>query len=1095
MSTPTSGDLLLVNRGGVNYQIDYDDMSTLQDTDLLLVNRAGTNYQIAASDINLGPDGLILPPVEVLTPVNGAGLNEGDPYTPLSSAYVSTDSTPIYYRYFPIAITTVSGGAWVDENNIFDGSTSNYATLGGAADVVSQATYTNLAEYAVEGETTVYAYAAGGGTIEVIDENDTVLRTYQLPTTAGSTAIGIVRADNQIRFTTAVVNTSLLIGEIQIDGTPTVDYIISGRVAFQFADDTDLDKMVAPIIMTDENGNIKVPTTSTVDSTTSIPGETRYWDMSWGARSTTFTYSGPTGPRMIWTVTDDADGNGVIDNVSMGDAFLAIYQSPALISTSGTNLADGSTSIAPSRYTNSPNGSNFITEIGVAPKVLDIVTYTGNGVGGRAIPHNLGVHPGMIIIKSLTNSTAWMVWHKDLEFQGFVRLNLSSIAGTSSSYFQSNPTRDEFYIGSDSGLNAINTAYVAYIYAADTPEKVKCGSYIGVGSGQNVSVGFEPGFLLIKNIDSAENWVGQCAATEIADRYWHPNLGQLLQTGGPTFSGSAFYVPSSAAEWNGSGDKHIYLAVAKDLLGPNSTQLNLLSGQDLEYFTDGTQITTNLAGNGSRVSFAGTTYAGNGSGKIINPVAGGQVFFDTRPETDNKWLLWTKSTTAGYSHAWVDSERNKGQVLSSDTTSISYVESDEVYKGTNGAIGYSTGSSNMVNISGTNYIAWSFLTASQFFDIQKYAGDSTASTSNRYVINHDLGVEPGCIILKSVSNNGTWYVWHHTLPSATGQRLNVASSLVTIGSQWMNVDDTSFSFGTTGSDFNAVNGIYNAYLFAKDTPYVKCGEYTGAGAGTQVNVGFQPRWMMIKESNGTGGWYIFDKNMASGTYLEADRAGVLLTGLPWSFTSTGISLTTGDSGINGSGNLFMYIAIADEIEGHPPEYPSSSTVKGTPDVNTATMVVDAESFDVGDSASAPALDATIPAVAGSDGNILYADNPTGTWFPGLYAKGSEITLDAPSPDEVVFTSMNQGTTPFSGVDATLSSRTWTLESGPSATGPWTVVDTYVDFDALGSQDGASPWSTTKPDLAPNTFYRVKCQYDSTNAESVESVYHTFKTSV
>ena len=33
----------------------------------------------------------------------------------------------------------------------------------------------------------------------------------------------------------------------------------------------------------------------------------------------------------------------------------------------------------------------------------------------------------------------------------------------------------------------------------------------------------------------------------------------------------------------------------EDLTGPNSTQLNLLSGQDLEYFTDGTPITSNLA--------------------------------------------------------------------------------------------------------------------------------------------------------------------------------------------------------------------------------------------------------------------------------------------------------------------------------------------------------------------------------------------------------------------------------------------------------------------------------------------------------------------
>ena len=131
-------------------------------------------------------------------------------------------------------------------------------------------------------------------------------------------------------------------------------------------------------------------------------------------------------------------------------------------------------------------------------------------------------------------------------------------------------------------------------------------------------------------------------------------------------------------------------------------------------------------------------------------------------------------------------------------------------------------------------------------------------------------------------------------------------------------------------------------------------------------------------------------------------------------------------------------------------------------------------------------------MAGSDGNKLLVDSSTGTWIPGLYAKGSETTIDAPGPDEITFTSQNQGTPEFSGVDATLASRTWTLESGTTSTGPWTLVDTYVDYDVLNSQTGATPWSSNKPNLTPNTFYRVKVQYNSTNAESVESVYNTLK---
>ena len=55
MSTVNSTDSFLVERGGVNYQVPYDDMSQLQDTDLLLVSRGGVNYKLEAQDLDLVP--------------------------------------------------------------------------------------------------------------------------------------------------------------------------------------------------------------------------------------------------------------------------------------------------------------------------------------------------------------------------------------------------------------------------------------------------------------------------------------------------------------------------------------------------------------------------------------------------------------------------------------------------------------------------------------------------------------------------------------------------------------------------------------------------------------------------------------------------------------------------------------------------------------------------------------------------------------------------------------------------------------------------------------------------------------------------------
>ncbi len=124
---------------------------------------------------------------------------------------------------------------------------------------------------------------------------------------------------------------------------------------------------------------------------------------------------------------------------------------------------------------------------------------------------------------------------------------------------------------------------------------------------------------------------------------------------------------------------------------------------------------------------------------------------------------------------------------------------------------------------------------------------------------------------------------------------------------------------------------------------------------------------------------------------------------------------------------------------------------------------------------------------------MYLNSATGPWRTGLSIEGSQINDAPPGPSEITFTSQNQGTPTFTGVDATLASRTWTLESSTTSTGPWTLVDTYSDFGVLNTQTGATPWTENKPTLQPNTYYRVKVAYNSTNADSVESVYSTFKT--
>lgn len=111
---------------------------------------------------------------------------------------------------------------------------------------------------------------------------------------------------------------------------------------------------------------------------------------------------------------------------------------------------------------------------------------------------------------------------------------------------------------------------------------------------------------------------------------------------------------------------------------------------------------------------------------------------------------------------------------------------------------------------------------------------------------------------------------------------------------------------------------------------------------------------------------------------------------------------------------------------------------------------------------------------------------------GYVYTSAELTEYGPSPAAVEFTSSNAGTAPFNGTDATLAYRTWTLETRASDSDPWTLVTTEDDYSPAGSQDGATPWAG-KPTLTADTQYRVKVEYHSANARSVESDYTYFTT--
>jgi len=96
-----------------------------------------------------------------------------------------------------------------------------------------------------------------------------------------------------------------------------------------------------------------------------------------------------------------------------------------------------------------------------APGFFDVVTWDGDSVYPREIPHSLGVEPGCIILKQTTDNQPWYVYHKDSNANAsFYRasLNTTDFFETAGSDIWI-PTSTSFSPASFYGGNSINDVY------------------------------------------------------------------------------------------------------------------------------------------------------------------------------------------------------------------------------------------------------------------------------------------------------------------------------------------------------------------------------------------------------------------------------------------------------------------------------------------------------------------------------------------------------------------------------------------------------------------------------------------------------------
>ena len=129
-------------------------------------------------------------------------------------------------------------------------------------------------------------------------------------------------------------------------------------------------------------------------------------------------------------------------------------------------------------------------------------------------------------------------------------------------------------------------------------------------------------------------------------------------------------------------------------------------------------------------------------------------------------------------------------------------------------------------------------------------------------VGHGLGAQPYLVITKGrdlVVGTTNWRVYTNALGGTKNLKLNGNDAAATGNTTWNDTDPTSsvFSLGTSG-DPNGNGATYVAYCFAPVVGYSSFGSYTGNGANKVVSTGVEPARLMIKRTNGTGTWMMYD---------------------------------------------------------------------------------------------------------------------------------------------------------------------------------------------------------------------------------------------
>lgn len=320
-------------------------------------------------------------------------------------------------------------------------------------------------------------------------------------------------------------------------------------------------------------------------------------------------------------------------------------------------------------------------------------------------------------------------------------------------------------------------------------------------------------------------------------------------------------------------------------------------------------------------NFNTVLYTGNGGTQSISSLSFSPSF------------VWIKRLDATASHFLTFEKEGTGKQWSTNSCAGRTFNTNMITSFDSN--GFTLGANSASNDNAGSYAAWCFnvnggtsvtntdgtanssveVNSKTKISIMTYSGNGFSNSTR----GHGLGVAPEFVFTRDQNNANCWYVWHKDLGPISGNNYLQFST----SSQ---ASDTSIWSGTVpnnqvitlGNNIN-VNGSGRAFItfaMASVAGFSKVGSYTGNGStdGPIVETGFEPAFLIIKRTDSTSSWIIYDNKRSSSNprekilYVNLSNAENNSSSNAVDFLTNGFKIK--NTSYNANGGTYIYIAFA-----------------------------------------------------------------------------------------------------------------------------------------------------------------------------------------